>query len=274
LDENPAPGKALAAKEVMVYYHSIGHRVFQGSVWLRNVPGALASVSALLAQSGCNLLATSSSNIANTDLAEWAFFAEAGSPWAGPKKTRELLNKCPDVVKCVLEEGIEGMVVDTLHYPLRLSTGEPAMVVDRKTFRDMFDRIITVFGPGGRRIIYEMGLASGLQSNKHFTNVLGRDGVGRRVPYLVSLYTARGWGRVEQSKDSGDRFTTQPFRGKMKIYDSFECTGVKAKEPNSDFLRGHIEGFARSLSGKEIGCVETMCVSMGDPFCQFEAKEK
>jgi len=268
------PGEALAAKEVMVYHHSAGHRVFQGSVWLRNVPGALASVSALLAKAGGNLIATSSSNIAGTDLAEWAFFAEAGNDWAGPKKTKEILDRCPDVVKSVLEEGMDGMVVDTLHYPLRLSTGEPAMVVDRKTFRDMFDRILAVFGSEGRAIIYEMGVASGLESNKHFEEVLGRDRIERRIPYLVSLYTAHGWGRVEPSKGPRPGSSVRPFRGTVRVYDSFECTGVKSKTPNSDFLRGHIEGFARALTGKEVKCEETRCVSMGDAYCQFEANEK
>lgn len=267
-------GEALAAKEVMVYYHAAGRRVFQGSVWLRNVPGALAGASAELARSGANLVATSSSNIPNTDLAEWAFFAEAGDDWAGLKRTQEVLEGRPDVVKSVLKEGNEGMIIDNLHYPLRLTTGEPAMIVDRKTFRDMFDRILSVFGSGGRVIIYELGLASGLENNKHFVRVLGREGVGRRVPDLVDLYTAYGWGRVESAGDSRGGFSLHPFRGTVKVYDSFECTGIKSKTSNSDFLRGHIEGFAQALAGKQIECEETRCVSTGDAYCQFEASEK
>jgi predicted hydrocarbon binding protein len=274
VEAKSTPGEALPAKEVMVYHHSAGKRIFQGSVWLRNVPGALASVSALLAKSGCNLIATSSSNIAGTDLAEWAFFGEAGKGWAGPQKTQELINRSPDVVKSVLEEGIEGMVIDTLHYPLRLSTGEPAMVIGRKAFRDMFDRILSAFGSGGRVIIYELGVASGLESNKHFAQVLGRDSIERRISYLVSLYTAQGWGRVERTKGPRPGSSLHPFRGTVRIYDSFECAGMKSKTPNSDFLRGHIEGFARALTGKEIRCEETKCVSMGDAYCQFEAIEK
>ncbi|HME18740.1 MAG TPA: V4R domain-containing protein [Nitrososphaerales archaeon] len=266
-------GEALPAKEVLTYYYAKGRRVFQGSVWLRNVPGALANVTTELARSGANIIATSSSSIPNTDLAEWSFFAEAGVGWAGLKHTQDVLAKSPEVVKCVLKEGVDGTVVDTLHYPLRLSTGERALVIEVATFRKMFDRILSDFGPGGRVIIYELGLASGLESNKHFAHVLGSENIAGRVPHLVSLYTAQGWGRVGPADGSQSKFSLQPFRGTVKIYDSFECTGVKSEAPNSDFIRGHIEGFARALVGRQVSCRETKCVSMGDELCQFEASE-
>jgi predicted hydrocarbon binding protein len=267
-------GDKLATKDVMVYYHAANRRVFQGSVWLRNVPGALAGASAALARSGLNLVATSSSNISNTDLAEWAFFAEAGKGWAGLKKTQEVLEGCPGVVKSVLKEGNEGIVVDDLHYPLRLSTGEPAMIISRKTFRDMFNRLLTVFGSGGRAIIYELGLASGVEDYTHFARILGSKGLQRRIPDLVSLYTAHGWGRVENARGPRAEFSLRPFRGTLRVYDSFECTGASSKTPNGDFIRGHLEGFAQTLTGEMIKCEETKCVSMGDTYCQFECHEE
>lgn len=257
-----------------MYYHAANRRVFQGSVWLKNIPGAMAGASAELARSGVNLIATSSSNISNTDLAEWAFFAEAGEGWAGLKKTQEVLEGCPGVVKSVLKEGNEGMVVDDLHYPLLLSTGEPAMVMSRKTFRDMFNRLRMVYGSGGRAIIYELGLASGIEDYARFARIFGTNDLQRRVPELFSLYTAQGWGRVENVGHPRAGFSLQPFRGTLRVYDSFECTGVKATTPNSDFLRGHLEGFARTLTGETIKCEETKCVSAGDAYCQFECHEE
>jgi len=270
----PATSDALAAKEVMVYYHAAGRHVFQGSVWLRDVPGALASVTAELARCGVNLVATSSSSIPNTDLAEWAFFAEVREDWAGLKKTQEVLDRSPSVVKSVLKEGKNGLVVDNLHYPLRLSSGEPAMIVSRKTFRDMFDNLVTDFGSGGRVIIYKLGHASGMESYKHFSRILGRDGVGKRIPDLISLYEANGWGRVEAAGDSIGGFSLRPFRGALRLYDCFECTGVKAKAPNSDFIRGHIEGMIFALTGKHVKCEETKCISVGDEYCEFQVIEK
>lgn len=267
-------GGTLAAKEVMVYYHAASRDVFQGSVWLRDVPGALAGVADQLARSKVNLVATSASSIPNTDLAEWAFFAEAKEGWMGLKKTQEVLEGSPNVVKCVLKEGSNGFVVDNLHYPLRLSSGEPSMIVSRKTFRDMFDRLLSDFGSGGRVIIYKLGLASGMESYKHFGRVLGREGLGQRVPELVTLYTANGWGRVEPAGNSPGEFSLRPFRGMLRMYDSFECTGIRTKAPNSDFIRGHIEGVIMALTGKEVKCEETKCVSMGDEYCQFEVNEK
>jgi len=257
-----------------VYYHAAGRHVFEGSVWLRDVPGALASVATELARCGVNLVATSASSIPNTDLAEWAFFAEAKEGWAGIKKTQAALEGSPSVVKSLLKEGNKGFVVDNLHYPLRLSSGEPALIISRKTFRDMFDHLLTDFGSGGRVIIYNLGLASGMESYKHFSQVLGRESVGSRIPDLVSLYTANGWGRAERAGDLIGGSSVRPFRGALRLYDSFECTGAKTNAPNSDFIRGHIEGMILSLTGKRVKCSETKCISMGDEYCQFEAIEK
>jgi len=270
----PTVDDNLATKEVMVYYHAANRRVFQGSVWIRNVPGALAGASAELARSGANLVATSSSNISNTDLAQWAFFAEAGDGWAGLEKTQEMLEGSPGVVRSVLKEGIDGMVVDDLHYPLRLITGEPAMVMSRKTFRDMLDRLLAVFGSGGRAIIYELGLASGIEDYKHFVRIFGNKDLIRRIPDLVSLYTAYGWGRAEKAGGTRPAFSVRPFRGIVRLYDSFECSGISAKTPNSDFLRGHLEGFAQTLTGETIKCKETKCISTGDAYCQFDCREE
>jgi predicted hydrocarbon binding protein len=267
------PIDALAPKQVMVYYHAEGRHVFQGSVWLRDIPGALASVAAELARTDVNLVAAAASSIPNTDLAEWAFFAEAKEGWPGLKKTQQVLEGCPSVVKCILKEGNRGMVIDNLHYPLRMSTGEPAMIVSRRTFRDMFDHLLSDFGSGGRVIIYKLGLASGKESYKHFGGVLGRENLVQRVPELISLYTANGWGRVEPATDSVSRFSLRPFHGTLKLFDSFECAGLRAKMPSSDFIRGHIEGMTESLIGKQVKCEETRCVSMGDEYCQFEASE-
>jgi predicted hydrocarbon binding protein len=264
----------LATKAVMVYYHAANRQVFQGSVWLRNTPGALASASAALARSEVNLVATSASNIPSTDLAEWAFFAEAGEGWPGLKKTQEVLEGCHGVVKSVLKEGDGGMVVDDLHYPLQMVTGEQVMVMSRKTFRDMFDRLRTIYGSGGRAIIYELGLASGIESYTHFARILGSKSLQRRIPDLVSLYTAHGWGRAKNGEYQGHMFSMRPFRGTLKVYDSFECTGISTNTPNSDFLRGHLEGFVQTLTGEKIKCEETKCISMGDVYCQFECHEE
>jgi len=59
-----------------------------------------------------------------------------------------------------------------------------------------------------------------------------------------------------------------------RAYDAFECTGIRASTPNSDFLRGHLERFAQTLTGETVKCEKTKCVSTGDQFCQFECREE
>jgi predicted hydrocarbon binding protein len=270
----PKEDGGLVPKEVMVYYHAAGRRVFQGSIWLRNVPGALADASAALARSGVNLVATSASTIPNADLADWTFFAEAGDGWAGLEKTQEALEACPGVVKSVIKEGKEGMVVDDLRYPLRLSSGEPAMVVSRENLRDMFKRLKAILGSGGKVLVYELGLVYGIKDYAHYSQVLGSKELQRKIPDLLSFYAAYGWGRAMNDENLHSRFSLRPFRGTLRLYDSFECTGTTASTPNGDFLRGHLEGFIQGLTGETIKCEEMKCVSTGDKYCQFECREE
>ncbi len=259
----------IRAKEIMVYYHATDRQVFQGSVELKNVPGALAGVSAELARSGVNLVATASWNINSTGLAEWGFFAEAGAEWKGIDRIEQAVGSAPHVVSCAFREGREGMVVDTLHYPLRLNTGEPAMVVNRNTFAEMFQNLLTVFGSGGRVMIHQMGVASGKETSRNLLRILGREGLEKRFPEALSLYAAMGWGRVELTD-----FSLKPFRGRLFLYDSFECTGPRTGAPKSEFIRGHVEGLGQALLEKAVVCQETKCVSAGDPFCELRCGER
>ncbi|MFI5404308.1 MAG: V4R domain-containing protein [Candidatus Gagatemarchaeaceae archaeon] len=265
-----APVDALPPKVIMVYHLSPRRKVLQGSFWLRDVPGTLAAAAGQLARSGANLVATSSTSLPGTDLAEWSFFAEEGDDWRGLKKMQESLEESPGVVKTAIREGREGMVVGTLHYPLRLSTGEQAMVLGRKDLRGMFDYMLSVFGSGGRVMVYEQGVASRIEAGKHFWGVIGRENFGRRFPDMVSLYGAHGWGRVELVN-----YSAQPLRVTARMYDCFECVGGTSSEtPKADFVRGHVVGSLQTMTGRPIECEETKCVSIGDAYCQFEIREK
>ena len=267
--EKSKSGDAIRAKEIMVYYHATGRQVFQGSVELKNVPGALAGVSGELARSGINLVATESWNMNSTGLAEWGFFAEADLDWKGLDEVEKTMARAPNVVGCAFREGKDGMVVDTLHYPLRLNTGEPAMVLSRNAFAEMIQNLLGVFGSGGRVVIHQLGVAGGKESCRNLLRTFGREGLELRFPEAVSLYAAMGWGKPELAE-----YTVRPFSGRLIMYDSFECTGPRKGAPQSEFIRGHLEGFGQTLVNRAVACKETKCLSAGDPYCELRYTEK
>jgi len=108
----------LAPKEIMAWHFNPDKKVFLATVWMKNVPGALAGIVSVLAKEGVDLIGSTSANIRGTETSEWGFFAEAEKPEASPDWMKRMIMGAPNVVRCEVEEGQAGVVVDSLHYPL------------------------------------------------------------------------------------------------------------------------------------------------------------
>ncbi len=58
---------------------------------------------------------------------------------------------------------------------------------------------------------------------------------------------------------------------KVKVVNSFNALDYeKTQKPVCHFLRGIIAGSSCIITGIEMYCLETKCVAVGDPFCEFE----
>lgn len=253
----------------MGYHFNPKEKVYVGSVVLRNFPGALAGVATILSKEGINLISSESANIEGTKTSAWGFFAEAEKP-VDLGKLKQLIEGSGFALKVDLVEGAEddAVIVDRYHYPLRLNTGQQAMVFRRGDIVDMFNRIRKIFGSGANLIIYEMGVATGESDAKALADSVGQDTVEKYLVDLVYLYAAEGWGWPEVVD-----LTLEPLRAKIRFEDSFECTNTKSPAPNGHFVRGHLTGLAAAIFQKKITCVETMCAAKGDPYCEYTAEE-
>ena len=56
----------------------------------------------------------------------------------------------------------------------------------------------------------------------------------------------------------------------VRVSDSIECQGKESEKHNSQWIRGHLSGAASGALGVPMECKETRCVSVGDPYCEFE----
>ena len=251
-----------------VYNYSANRHVFAGSVWIRDVPGALAGVAIGLAKAGINLVGSSSSNVAEMGLSEWGFFAECEDGRLEVDKLQNLVLEQPNVVHCGIKDGDDGLVVDSLHYPLRMNTGQQVMVLRRDIFTQMFKRMREVFGSGGDVVLHELGYATGRDVVNDHVNNLGRAVLLRHQIQMGEELMAQGWGRVEVV--SG---TSGPMRAVFRLFDSFECAGIRSSSPNSQFFKGYVQGYVKALYGVPVDCNERRCTSMGDPYCEFEITE-
>jgi predicted hydrocarbon binding protein len=107
-------------------------------------------------------------------------------------------------------------------------------------------------------------LAQGSRYALGLRSIIGGD-IRRFIGELAKLYAATGVGIAEfvEMNLEDDRFI-------VRVTDSIECHGKESEKHNSQWIRGHLSGAASSALGIQMECIETRCVSVGDPYCEFE----
>ena len=94
--------------------------------------------------------------------------------------------------------------------------------------------------------------------------------VNEAVNFLAIRTALHGWAIVEIVElDDEKRNVT------LRLFDNWECSMFKgSSEPRSHYIRGVLDGFFSSLFKVEMEAKETKCIAKGDPYCEFEIKEK
>jgi predicted hydrocarbon binding protein len=257
-----------APKDVLVGVYSPGRKLFEFSVWVRNVPGAIAEVSGCLAKNGVNLLSGFHKADPSTDRAHWGFIADlAGSKIRPPEVLRKI-----KALKAVLDANMaearfNGLIVDEIHFPLT-ALGERSLLLKVETWGDMSSRLFEAFGSGANVILYEMGLKAGENKAKNIFEKYGRDRL-KALQIIMAERVAKGWGipKIEEFKED-------KLEAKISVQDLFECLPYKGKlsQTKSHFFRGYLTGAFNHLFRKKATVTEVKCIAKADENCQFEIK--
>ena len=256
-----------APREIHAYHFSPDRSLFLGSVHIKDIPGALAAITAAVASLGVNLVQSNSCRV-SPGVAEWGFFAEAEDGHVSAKGIERTLKASEYVVDCRVR-GAEGRVlVDTLHYPLRLSPEAPAILIRKNVFANSLKFMVETLGSGGRALAYQLGKTAGENDGADLIGEIGAPRIIENLPELANLYSAQGWGVPELA-----RFSPRPLDFVIRLHDCFECDGRNSAVPSSHFIRGHIAGMMKAFFGKPVECSETECISKGDPYCEFHCTE-
>ena len=255
-------------REIHTYHFSPNKSVFLGSVLIKDVPGTLSAAAASVASLGLNLVESSSQRVDSTGVAEWGFFAEADGGRASAAEIEAKLKETPNVLDCAVR-GAEGSVlVDTLHYPLRITPGAQAILVRKDVFSNMLKFIVETYGSAGKTLAYQLGKATGESDGKDLVKELGQERLLENLPELINLYAAQGWGIPDLTD-----LSFNPLKATLRLRGSFECTGRNSMVPVSNFIRCHLAGLGRAFFDKTVECVETKCVAKGDPYCEITCTE-
>jgi predicted hydrocarbon binding protein len=241
-------------------------RSFQIMLRLRNERGALADVSSIISRSMTNIL---SGHLSVLDShAYWSFFAESeDDDGVDAPRLRSILESSPYVEEASVVEDNDGLLVDSLCFPLRWNAGDRAVLFRQKALSDALDAVRKEFGTGGSVLLYDQGYKMGEEGARDIVERLGRKFIREHLSQVLALWSAVGWGRVSL-------LTYEPAGPivVVKVEESFECAEFVSEEPYSQFLRGHLCSWLSTLFNTTLKCVETQCVSAGSEHCEFRVE--
>ena len=133
-----------------------------------------------------------------------------------------------------------------------------------KEIHDLFSMLRELDG-AGIAIIYHMGFRAGEALARRLSDVF-RDN-RRKLEYLLLYYESLGHGRFRLKSYMEGTYC------RVLAWELSECMGVKSGSPNSHLFRGLLAGFLSNIWEGEVQVLETRCIAIGDPYCEFEARK-
>ena len=225
-------------------------------------PGELRKVADTLEKHNANILSGSH------EPAHWSFFADLTQSEATAAQLGQEFKRLPEVKKVQIQDGLNGVIVDTLHHPLMLGKNR-AIMFRLDTIGSVFSRPREIFGTEGSlgKVLLQMGRAGGQSSLKAFAETMGKSRMREQIYNIMNMYSAGGWGVFKLVQVDFDRGVAV-----VHAFDNFECTLHRGEggEQYSQYVRGDLAGLFSEVFGGKVDAVETQCIVQGAPYCRFE----
>lgn len=250
-------------KDVPVWEYAPSRKLAQITVSLKNVSGALAQSSKLVADMGIQVLSGFTSAPSESPIGVWSFFADVTDSEVDITKIRRVLLEAPLVEGVDIQRAEDGFMVDRQHFPVRFSNRR-ALIMRTDALSGMFDRMWSVFGTGAVAIIDQMAEAMGKHTAKEIMEDLGRDLAEQSLDEILSTYTALGYGQLEVKRTEESSMT-------IRATGLFECESNAKNDAGrkSTFFRGHLRGLLSTIFDCDYDVTEVECVAEGDQACSF-----
>ena len=242
-----------------------GRKLAQLCMTLKNVPGALASVTGLLALLKVNILSGHIAAFPGRAEGRVSFFIDLSSSHVSLDEIVGRLRGLDVVIDLEAHRPeFPGLIVDTAHFPLKFM-GQEALIIDIRHVGEMFGRLDEVFESGAYVILFEMGHRVGRKFVKEVRERFDVDKL-RALQVLGSFAVARGWCVPELVE-----WDEQKPRLVVRMHDLFTCKPFagQRKAPTGHLMRGVLAGIVEELTGASVKVKETKCVAKGDPYCEF-----
>ncbi|HYB45489.1 MAG TPA: V4R domain-containing protein [Nitrososphaerales archaeon] len=249
-------------KDVPIWEYAPDRRLAQFTVRLRNVTGALAQVSKLVADLGVIVMGGFTSAPSDSRMGVWSFFADITESTDLARVRRALLD-------LTVVEGVEvlssedGFMVDRQNFPLMFSKRR-ALIMRTDALNGMFARLWDVFGSGAVAIVDQMAEAMGKYTANEILDDLGREQAVRSLDEILGTYTALGYAQVEIGSRDEDSMS-------IRARGLFECESNAKRDirRKSTFFRAHLRGLMSTIFNSDYEVTEVECLAEGDEACSF-----
>lgn len=250
---------------VFVFSFLPDEKTFQIVLRMKNTPGALSSILELLSPR-VDLISISTYSL-DERTAICNGFAKALSKEETSGKLEQLIEKSEMVEDVVVGESDEGLLVNGLGSGLEDNLGRSRMLMTSVGLSRTFDRLVEVFGSGGKTILFEEGSALGRANASYARRLIGPELAKRKLKTIYSSSGATGLGRIT--------FKGEPslLDFELKVDDCFECSSYGKVRKSCDWIRGQLSGGLSTYLDAKLACEEVRCRFRGDPACEFHLKK-
>lgn len=253
----------VGPKEIVTLLYKPNHKLFQVAFKADLLSGPMAKLSEALSPIGIRIL---HATVACPDgkIGSWNVFVDSEDFGVTETAVLSKLSGVTGLRELRMGGGHE-MVVDEFFFPLVMSTmGSRIMLITQELFQRMLYDMNQLLGTGESVLAFQEGAALGSRYASGLRRLIRGD-IRQFMAELAKLYSATGIGRCEfvEMDVDGLHFV-------VRMIGNIECEGIKSTRPNSQWIRGHLTGGATAAFDTPMSCVETKCMAMGSPHCEFE----
>ncbi len=207
----------------------------------------------LLAERGVRMLSCTTQAHPDRHLVHATIFLDLTESTASPSELTRELSRIPHVKR-----------IELIDIPL--TQGEARLVSFTLAEMHHLLGMLRELGTGGEAIMYHMGFRAGAALADKLVSCYE---TGRQaLEYLLLYYESLGRGRFKI------REYEEGVKCRVEARELIECVGVVSDKPTSHMFRGLLAGFLSKLWGRDVKVVETTCIAMGDPYCEFLAQPR
>jgi len=252
-----------SAKELLIGLHEPNARLAQVVAKIKDVVGAVADVNSLLAGQNVNIRMNTAYLVPGESYGIYNAFVELRDPKLSLNQLVDRLRQSAFVLHVQAIEGSEGLVVDTLSFPLHWQ-GRRVVVMAQQSIARTFESVRLAFGSGGDAILYNQGTDYGKGLAGFLMDMLGRNFLLRHFEYALNLFAATGWGipRLDTPASEFPDIT-------VRISSCLECSGIGSGRMSCNFMRGFLSGISSTITGQTVQCEETQCAAKANSNCVF-----